>query len=129
MVELVRENDAVGQQPADRGNGRLVGNEARGKDEGGLLAVQVGQRTLQLDQRAVGARNIAGAARADAETAGGFLHGADHLGVLAHAEIIVGTPDGDFALIVGIVAIDRAREAPGDALDIGEHAITLFRPQ
>jgi hypothetical protein len=50
------------------------------------------------------------------------------IGMLAHAKIVVGAPDGDLALVVGVVAIDGAGEVAGDSLEVGEHAITLFLP-
>ena len=45
----------------------------------------------------VGAGDVAGAAGAGAHRASRLVHGVDHGGVLAHAEIVVGAPDGDFA--------------------------------
>jgi hypothetical protein len=55
-------------------------------------------------------------------------HGADHLRVLGHAEIVVGTPDHDLALALGGVPIG-VRKAAGDAFEIGEYAITPLIPQ
>jgi len=49
--------------------------------------------------------------------------------MLAHAEIIVGAPDGDLAGIVGAVAEQRPGKAAGNSLDIGENAVTLFLPE
>ncbi len=77
----------------------------------------------------VGAGNVARAAGADAELFGRLLHRRDHLGMLAHAEIVVGAPDGDLAGIVGLVAIHRRRKPAGDPLDVGEDAIALLLPQ
>jgi ubiquinone biosynthesis O-methyltransferase len=50
-------------------------------------------------------------------------HGADHLRVLAHAEIVVGAPDDDFARAFRRQAPDGVREAAGDPLEIGEHPV------
>jgi hypothetical protein len=91
--------------------------------------VEVGERALELHQRAVGARDVARAAGADAELGGGILHCGDHLGVLAHAEIIVRAPDGDFALVVSRIPEDGAGETPRNALEVGENAVALFLPQ
>jgi hypothetical protein len=109
VIELVGQDQAVGQQPADGRDRRLVGDEAGGEDKCGLLPVQVGELELQLDQRVVGAGDVAGAAGAGAHAAGRLLHGLDDLGVLAHAEIVVGAPDGDF-LGPAVGTPDGARE-------------------
>jgi hypothetical protein len=129
MVELVGKNDAIRHQPGDGGNRRLVGDEPGSEDQGSFLAVQVGERTLELDQRPVGTGNVARTAGADAEPARRLLHGGDHGRMLAHAEIIVGAPDGDLAGIVGTVAEHGARKPPGDAFEVGKHPIALFLPE
>src|SRR2546421_160029 len=58
----------------------------------------------------VGAGDIAGATGAGTHAGGGFDHGADHLGVLAHAEVIVGAPHDHVAGAVRRMP-DGAREA------------------
>src|SRR5882672_3009506 len=68
------------------------------------------------------ARDIAGAAGAGADTGRGLDHGADHLRVLAHAEIVVGAPDHDIAATLRRVP-DRMRETARDPLEIGENAV------
>ena len=129
MVELVREDEAVRHQPGDGRDRRLVRNEARGEDQRRFLAVEVGERSLEFDQRPVRARDIARPAGTDAELGGNILHGRDHRRVLAHAQIVVRTPDGDLARIVGAVAIDRGGEMPGHPFEIGKDAVALLCPQ
>ena len=73
----------------------------------------------------VGAGNIARAAGARTHPAGGLLQGGDDVGVLAHAEIVVGAPDGDF-LGLAVGAPDRAGKGSGDALEIGEYAVATL---
>ena len=51
MVELVGEDQAVGQQPADCRDRRLVGDEARGEDEAGFLAVQIGELMFEGERQ------------------------------------------------------------------------------
>src|SRR5690606_2401552 len=104
----------------------FVGHKARGKDESRFLAVQIGERALELDQRAVGARDIAGATGANAHRTGGVLHGLHDFFVLAHAQIVIRAPDVDFARIVRVVTIDGARKTSGDAFEVGKYAIALF---
>ena len=87
--------------------------------------MQVGEFELQFDQRMVGAGDVAGAAGARAHPAGRLLQGLDDLRVLAHAEIVVGAPDGDF-LGPAVGAPDGAGKGAGDALDVGEDAIAPF---
>ena len=122
VVQLVGQDDAVGQHLGDGRDRRLVGDEARGEDQRRFLAVEVGELGLELDQRVVGAGDVARAAGADAHPPGRVGHGRDHRLVLAHAEIVVGAPDDDLAGLVPVPP-QRVGEAPGDALQIGEDAI------
>src|SRR6266436_3123338 len=73
----------------------------------------------------VRAGNIAGAAGAGAGAGRGLHHGADHLGVLAHAEIVVGAPDDDVAFALRGVPY-RMGKPPGQPFEIGKHAVTPF---
>ena len=108
VVERVRQDQAVRQQLGDGRDAGLVRDIAGGEHQRGRLAVQVGELALELDQRMVGAGDIAGAAGAGAHAGGDVDHGADHLGVLGHAEIIVGAPDHDLARPVPANARGRA---------------------
>ena len=128
VVERVRQDQAVRQELGDGRNAGLVRDVARCEQKCGFLAVQVGEFALQLDQRMVGAGDVAGAAGAGAHAGGDVDHGADHLRVLGHAEIIVGTPDDDVALAFGRVPMG-VREPAGDALEIGENAISALVAQ
>src|SRR4029077_18252131 len=74
------------------------------------------------DERVIGPGNVARAAGASAHTGRGFDHGADHLRVLAHAEVVVRAPDHDRARAVRRTP-GRVGKTPGDALEIGKHAI------
>jgi len=47
------------------------------------------------------------------------------LGVLAHAEIIVGAPDHDVALALRRMP-DRVREAARDPLEVGENTVAAL---
>ena len=97
VVVGVGQDQAVRDQSCDGRDAGLVGDVARGEDQRRRLAVQVREFAFELNQRMVGAGDVAGAARAGAHAGGGLDHGADHLGVLAHAEIVVGAPDHDLA--------------------------------
>ena len=66
---------------------------------------------------------------ADAAAGDGLRHGGHHLLVLAHAEIVVGTPHGDLGGLAVRLAPLRRGEAPGDALDIGEDAVAALAVQ
>jgi hypothetical protein len=72
-----------------------------------------------------GTRNIPGASRTRATVIDGLMHGLDHLRVLAHAKIIVGTPDGNFSRTLGSMA-RGPRKAAAMPLEIGKHPITAF---
>src|SRR5665213_608037 len=61
--------------------------------------------------------------------AGGDIdHGADHLGMLRHAEIVVRAPDHDLARAFRRMP-QRVREAAGDAFEVGEHPVAAFVAQ
>ena len=114
VVARVRQDQAVRHQLGHGRDAGLVRHIARGEDERRLLAMQVGELALELDQRMVGARDVAGAAGAGAHAGRGLDHGADHLGMLAHAEIVVGAPHDHVARPLRGMP-DRARETAGDA--------------
>ena len=90
--------------------------------------MQVGELALQLDQRMVGAGDVAGAAGAGAHAGGDVDHGADHLGVLGHAEIVVGAPDHHLARALRRMP-ERVREAAGDAFEVGKHPVAALVAQ
>ena len=68
IIELwLSASDRITQSGMQLGDGRnagLVRDIARGEDERGFLAVQIGKLALQLDQRMVGPGDIAGTASA-----------------------------------------------------------------
>ena len=131
VVQGVGEDQAIGQKARDGRNRREIGNPARGEGERRLLAMQVGELGLELDDRIVRARDVAGSAGPGAMGARRADRGFDHLGVAAHAEIVVGAPDGHFAraILLARGAPPRHREAARVALEIGEGAIAPLRPQ
>jgi hypothetical protein len=61
VIECIGEKQAVGQELRDRGNAGLVRDITRGKDQSCLLAVQLREFTFQLDERMIGASDIASA--------------------------------------------------------------------
>ena len=122
VVVGVRQDQAVRNELGDGRDAGLVRDIARGEDQRGRLAVQVGELALKLDQRMIGAGDVAGAAGAGAHAGRGLDHGADHLRVLAHAEIVVGAPDHDLARALRRVP-DGVRKTAGDALQIGKHPV------
>ena len=126
VVQFVGQDQAVGQQPGDGRDRRLVGDKPGSEGKTGFLAVQVGKFKLEFDQRVAGAGNVAGAARARAHAPGGLLERGDDVGMLAHAEIIVGTPDGDF-LGTAVGAPDGARELPNDAFHVRKDPVAPLR--
>src|ERR1700756_295343 len=83
---------------------------------------------FQFDERVIGARDIARPACSRAVFLGGGGHGGDHLGMLAHAKIVVGAPDYDLARPLRAVA-EGIRECPGVSFDVGEYPVTALRFQ
>ena len=122
VVQRIGEDQAVGDQLGDGRDAGLVRNVARGEDEGRLLAVEIGEFRFEVHDGVAVAGDVAGAAGAGAEAPGGFHHGAGHVPVLAHAEIVVGAPDRDGPGPRGAVP-DRIGKPAGQSLDIGEDAV------
>jgi hypothetical protein len=90
--------------------------------------VQIRELAFELHQGMIVAGNIAGAAGPGTHSGRGLDHGANDFGMLAHAEVVVGTPDDDVFRAVGRMP-QGVRETPGDALKIGKHPITPFGAQ
>ena len=122
VVEGVGQDQAVGKQLGDGRDAGLVRHVARGEDEGAFLAVQVGELLLERDQGMIGAGDVAGAAGAGAHPGRGLHHRPDHLGVLAHAQIVVGAPHDDVTGAVGGMP-NGARKAPGQTFQVGKNPI------
>ena len=117
VVEGVGQDEAAGHQLGDGGDAGLVRHIARGEDQRRFLAVQVGELALELDQRMVGAGDVAGAAGAGAHARGGVHHGADDARVLRHAEIVVGAPDHDVTRPL--------RRMPGHGGEAAHHTLEI----
>ena len=76
----------------------------------------------------IGAGYIARAARTCPATIQRFMHGVEHIRVLTHAKVVIGTPDGHFPAHALVMA-RRARELPAAPFKIGEDPIAAFAPQ
>src|SRR5215470_13765955 len=90
--------------------------------------MQIGKLALELDQRVIGVCDVAGPAGSGAHAGRGLDHGAYHLGMLAHAKIIVRARDHDVACATGGMPCG-ARKATGAALEVGEHSVAVLVPQ
>ena len=123
VVERVRQHDAVGQARGERAECRPVRDIAAGEQQRRFLAVEVGQLGLEQNVLMVGAADVARAPRPCAAAVERFVHRAEHIGMLAHAEIVVRAPDGDLAYFPGIGVAARARKRALLAFDVGEHAV------
>jgi len=128
VVALVREHDAIGQARRKRRQRRQVRDIRGGEEQGGRLGMQLRQLAFQQHVPMIGAGDITRAAGSGAAPLERDPHGRQHRRMLAHAEIIVGAPDRDLAK-AGLAAPGCAREGPGMALQIREHAIASFGPQ
>jgi hypothetical protein len=122
VVQAVGEDDAVRQLAAEGGKGGIVGHVAGAEDEGGLLGVELGNGALEFHRMLVVARDVPGTTGAGAVLVEGLVHPAQDVGVAAHAEIVVGAPDGDALVLVGHVG---AGELLGQAVDVVEVAVGL----
>ena len=95
MVEFVGEDDQARQDLRQGRQRRVVGDKARGEQQRRFLAMQIGQLAVQLDMIMRGAGDVARAARTGARRVDRLMHRRQHLGMLAHVQIIVGAPDRD----------------------------------
>ena len=111
---------------AERRQRRLVRDIARGEQQRAFLAVQVGQLGLEIDMIMGVAADVAGAARAGADIVQRLLHRRDHLGMLAHREIVVRAPDGDRLGPVMAGEAARVGKCALVAQDVDEHAIAAL---
>src|SRR3546814_6562536 len=91
--------------------------------------MEIGKLRLQLDMIMGVAADIAGAARSGADIVQRLFHRGDHLGMLSHGEIIVGTPDGDRsrAIVAGKAA--RIGICALVAKYVDEHPVAAFRSE
>ena len=128
VVEFVREQDAAGKNAADRAERRLVGDVARGEQQRGFLAVQIRQFFLQEHMIVVRAADVAGAASTGTAFVQRLCHGGDDVGMLTHAEVVVGAPDRDIALACR-ARMTRARKIAARACNIHEHTVAAFGSQ
>ena len=87
--------------------------------------MQIGQFKLKLDMVMGGAGDIARTARARTVGINGFVHGLQNHRILALAQIVVGTPDHDFALSLRRHP-GRARKVTAMALQISKYPIAAL---
>ena len=128
VVQRVGEDDQARQDGLQGFQRGLVGDIAGGEKQCRFLAMQVGQFGLELDVIVGRAGNVARPARTGAGLFQCLVHGVQHDFVLALAEIIVGTPDGDFFFPAG-TGPGRLRKPAANALKIGENPVTAFLPK
>jgi hypothetical protein len=86
--------------------------------------VQLGELAFEQDMRVAGPGYVAGAPCPGPRTLKLLGHRRQHLRVLAHAEIVVRAPHGDFRADAVIVS---AREMAAAALQIGKDAVAPLR--
>jgi hypothetical protein len=73
----------------------------------------------------IGTRDIARAARTGAATIQRFMHGAQHIRVLTHAEIIIRAPNSHFTAHA-LIMPSGARKLSTTPLEIGEDPVPAF---
>ena len=128
VVLFIRQDHGIRDARAKGGKGGPVRHIAGGKKKRRLLPMQPGQFLFQQEVVVVRARDVARAACTGAAGLHGLDHRLHHGFVLAHAQIIVRTPDGDLAhravLVIG--GPGKGTAAP---LQIGEDTIVALRLQ
>src|SRR5262249_40117849 len=91
-----------------------------------LAAVQIGNLVLEQKVQVIGAGDVAGATGTRTHRLQCLLHCREHRWVLAHAEIVVRTPDGDLGTDPVIKGPRKAAAAP---LEIGKDAVAPLGAQ
>jgi hypothetical protein len=125
MVLLVGEDHQTRDQARERRKRGVIGDIGTREQECRLLAMEVGELGLELDVVMGGAGDVARATGARAHLIDRLVHGSAHLGVLAHAEIVIGAPHRDvvgtlFGEVVGV------RIGSAAALQVGKNTIPAF---
>ena len=87
--------------------------------------MQVSELSLKVYVISGCARNVARTARSCTKTVDRLMHGVDDIIVLPHAEIIVGTPDRDFALTV-LESRGRLWKPSLVTVQVHEYAVPAF---
>ena len=95
VVHLVRQYHRARHQLLQRCQRRIVRHEGRREQQCRFLAMQIGELRLKLHMIMRGPGNVACAARTGPGTVDSLMHGCQHHRMLAHAQIVVGTPDRD----------------------------------
>ena len=70
-----------------------------------------------------GSRNVARPPRAGADPINSFMHCCEHHRMLAHAQVIVGTPDGNLILQTMIKGLGKVA---GASLQVRKDSISIF---
>ncbi|MNV47546.1 hypothetical protein D3C71_1394160 [compost metagenome] len=104
MVQLIRKDDQIGNGVAQRRERGVIGPKAGGEQQRGLLAVGFGQQAFQLAVVDRSAGNTACPAGTQPDTVYRLGGGQNHLGVMAHRQIVIGAPDVQTALTLLPVA-------------------------
>ena len=123
MVSRIGKDDAVGDLSGQRGNSRLIGHVSRREEQRSLLTVQIGKLILQEHVVMAGSRNVARSPRAGSDPINSFMHCCEHHRMLAHAQVIVGTPDGNLILQTMIKGL---RKVAGASLQVRKDPISIF---
>jgi hypothetical protein len=125
VVPGIGEDDDAGDLRTERAERRPVGDIAGGEEKGRFLVVQVRKFALQQHMVMIRAGDVAGTAGAGATLVDRELHRFGDLRMLAHAEIVVRAPYGDFLRTRSGMAY-RPGKTPATAFQIGEDTVTAF---
>ena len=95
MVQRIGIDDETGKQLGQGAQRGVIGDIGAGEQQRRFLAMQIGQFGLEPLVIDGGAGNVARAARTGAGGVERLVHRGQHIGMLAHAQIVVAAPDGD----------------------------------
>lgn len=128
MIERIREDDRVGKTRAECAERGPVRHVTAGEKKRGFLAVKIGQLLLQQHVFVHGTGDVTRTAGTRAVPLQSVVHRLQHRRVLAHAKIVVGTPDRHIGRLATRVALG-SREGALATPEFGKNPIVALSTQ
>lgn len=124
MVSCIRVDDAIRQDPCQRGQCCIISNKAGAEDQSGGFVVQLSDFSFKLLGHLGVSCDVASAAGSGAVGADGADGRVLHRGVARGAEVVVGAPHGD-APVVAALQRARVRALGRQPRHLTEHAVRV----
>ena len=109
MIARIAQNDTIFKPAAQRAQSCPIGHVARGEQQSRFFIVQICQFPLKQQVIMICPWDIARATSSGAAAGDSLAHRFNHHGILSHAKVIIGTPDGHI-LHLAIMMTRRMRK-------------------